>query len=61
MLPGSRVLSLQEEAALLLGYTALQRAEYLREVWVNPERGPAEAHALQRAIAEALKSSPQLT
>jgi hypothetical protein len=51
------VLSLQEEAALLRAYTAQQRAEYLHEVWCNPERGPAEAHALQRAIAEALADS----
>lgn len=57
-LPGTRVLSTQEEAALLLGYSALQRAEYLNEVWTNPQRGPAEAHELQRAIAEAL-SIPQ--
>jgi len=57
MLPGTRVLSVQEEAALLLGYTALQRAEYLREVWLDPKRGPAEAHALQGAIAEALAAA----
>lgn len=31
-LPGTRALTLAEEAALLLGYTALQRAEYLHEV-----------------------------
>ncbi len=54
---GARVLTLQEEAELLRAYTAQQRAEYLHEVWCNPERGPAEAHALQRAIAQALADS----
>jgi hypothetical protein len=53
-LPGSRTLTLREEAEQLLAYSALQRAEYLHEVWCNPNRGPSVAHELQREVALAL-------
>lgn len=56
MLPGARPLTLAEEAQMLLGYTTLQRAEYLHEVWCNPNRGPAVAHALQRELAAAMQA-----
>ena len=55
-LPGTRTLTLREEAEMLTRYSSLQRAEYLHEVWCTPSRGPAVAHALQRALAEALRT-----
>lgn len=60
-LPGSRKLDLRGEAEQLLRYTCLQRAEYLHEVWCNPQRGPSVAHALQRELAVALQAARPCT
>ena len=57
MLPGTRALTLAEEAQMLLRYTVVQLAQYLREVECNPARGPAQAHALRGAVHEALRGS----
>ena len=56
-LPGSRPLTLAEEARQLLRYTSLQRAEYLNEVWCEPKRGPGVADELQRELAKALREA----
>ena len=60
-LPGTRTLTLAEEAQMLLRYSSMQRAEYLHEVWCCPHRGPRVAHELQRALAEALQKNPEKT
>lgn len=58
MLPGSRTLTLREEAQMLLGYTSHQRWEYLDQVERCPRRGWEVAQQLRAELA-ALKPAPQ--
>lgn len=58
MLPGERRLTLREEAQMLAGYCTQQRAEYLREVELTPDRGAKEAAMLRALVADLLCRGP---
>lgn len=52
MLPGSRALTLEEEAAMLARYSSHQVWEYLDQVSRSPKRGPDDAQALRDLLSK---------